>query len=37
MTPEQKAEWKRSLELLNAEAKVQERVPQLEEEVAEDE
>lgn len=37
VTPEQKAEWKRSLELLNAEAKVQERVPQLEEEVAEDE
>ena len=37
VTPEQKAEWKRSLELLSAEAKVLEREPQLEEEVAEDE
>jgi hypothetical protein len=37
ITSEQKAEWKRALELLVAEAKVQEREPQLEEEVAEDE
>lgn len=37
VTPEQKAEWKRALELLAAEAKVQEREPQLEEEVADDE
>ncbi len=37
VTPEQKAEWKRELDMLNAEAKVQEREPQLEEEVADDE
>ena len=35
VTTEQKAEWKRTLELLAAEAKVQEREPQLEEEVDE--